>query len=345
MRSEPQYVKLWIKTGMEEMANAAESDTSFKEKAGQLEEENKKLRKKIDRLKKTMEITSKHSDIVTFELEEKIEASIKVIGETIPVPVKITSITGGKIMYANEHLCRVFGLSSEEILRRNASELYHTPDDRQTFIRQLSEHGRVNGFEVKLKKNDNKPLWGALFSQMLTFRSEPCVLTVIYDLTERRKAEDEIRRLKEYLNQKEIKYLMFTLDGAEYGIEILKVRKIIPVMPITPVPDAPPYVAGMISLGGRVIPVINLRLRLGLPAAECTEQSCIIATASGNDEKSETAGIIVDTVTGVRGIKAKDIEPPSELNLKTDTRLILGIANSDSGLKIIIQPAYINYDV
>jgi purine-binding chemotaxis protein CheW len=125
-------------------------------------------------------------------------------------------------------------------------------------------------------------------------------------------------------------------------IEILKVRKIVSIMPMTSVPDAPPYMAGMINLSGSMVPVTNLRLRLGLAAADYTSQTCIIVTESGTEEKSKKMGIIVDAVTDVRGFKARDIESPSELSLKIDTEFILGIAKSDDGMKIIIQPANIN---
>jgi purine-binding chemotaxis protein CheW len=326
------------------MADSLLEEASSKVKIRELEEENKKLIKKIERLKKTMEITSKHGDVVSCELEEKVEASIKkldesvrIITETIPVPVIISSVFGGKILYANEHLCRIFGFSSEEIFKHKASDLYHNPDDREIFLKQLSANGRVTGFEAKLKKNDGGILRGALFSQMLTFENEPCVLTVIYDLTERRNAEDEIRRLREELSQKEIKYLMFILEGEEYGVDILNVREIIGIMPITPVKDTPPYIKGIINLRNRIIPITDIRLRLGLSSAEYTNQTCIIVLESANNENKNLMGIIVDSVTDVRGIKKRDIRPPSELDLNTDTELILGIAKSENNIKIIIN--------
>lgn len=328
----------------EEMADLSETEASSELRIRELEEENKKLRKKIERLQKTIEITSKHGDVVSGELEEKVEASIRkidesvrMISETIPVPVIISPIFGKKILYANEHLCRVFGLSSEEILRLKPSELYQNPDDRELFLKQLSDDGRVIGFEAKLKKKDGGILWGALYSQMLTFRNEPCVLTVIYDLTERRKTEDEIRRLREELSQKEIKYLMFTLDGAEYGIDILRVREIIRMMPITPVKDVPSYIKGIINLRDSIIPVTDIRLRLGLNAAEYTNRTCIIIVESGDDVKKALTGIIADSVTDVRGIRGRDIESPQALDLQTDG-LVCGLAKSENGIKILLNP-------
>lgn len=80
---------------------------------------------------------------------------------------------------------------------------------------------------------------------------------------------------------REGKYLTFSLAGEEYGIGILKVREIIGMMTVTPVPQTPEFVKGVINLRGKVIPVIDLRLRFGLEATTYTERTCIIVVASG----------------------------------------------------------------
>ncbi len=322
------------------MSKAEESDTSLEEKLGHLEKENKKLKKKIERLKKTMEITSRHGDVVAEELEERVEASIKeieshvrIISETIPVPVIIARISDGKTLYVNEHSCRVFGYFSDEFMKRYSFELYENPDDRQILLKKLAQDGQVRNFEVRLKKNDGRTLWADLFSQSLTFKDEPCILTVVYDLTERRKAEEEIRRLRKELDQKEIKYLMFELDGEEYGIEIIKIREIVGMMPITAVANTPPYVKGVVSLRSRVIPVTDLRLRLGLENVAYTNRTCISIIETNNTLK----GIIVDAVTDVRGIRASDIEEPQALNFETENGFISGIAKIENHIKILLN--------
>ncbi len=344
MRSEPQSVRLWIKNGAQQMDKTAEADTSFKEKAAQLEEENRKLRKKIERLKKTMEITSRHGDIVTSGLEEKVEASvreieqhIRLISETIPVPVVIVQVSDGKILYANEHSCSDFGLSQDEIMKLNASELYENPEDRKNFLKILREQGRVINFETRLIKSDRTVFWATLFSQSMFFKNEQCVLTVVIDLTERKQAEEEIRRLHEQLNQKEASYLIFKLNDTEYGIEILKIREIVTMMPLTSVMDVPPYIKGMINLRGRMIPVTDLRLRLGLEAADYTDRTCIIVAETGNAE-NRIIGLIADSVTGVHRFRERDIEFPPGLRSENSRGFISGIAKSDSGMKIIILP-------
>jgi len=76
--------------------------------------------------------------------------------------------------------------------------------------------------------------------------------------------------------KREGKYLTFSLAGEEYGIGILKIREIIGMMPITSVPEMPQYVKGVINLRGKVIPVIDLRLRFGMSEIGYTERTCII---------------------------------------------------------------------
>ncbi len=331
---------------LEEKVEASERfrllSETLEEKTARLEEENRKLKKKIERLKKTMDITTRHGDVVAGELEEKVEASIReieqhirLISETIPVPLMIVRISDGKILYVNEHTCRVFGFGFDEFMERNASELYENPDGRKLFLQKMSEQGRVSDYEVKMKKRDGSLLWVALFSQPMSFRSEPCILTVIYDLTERKRAEEEIRRLNEQLNRKEDKYLMFRLEDTEYGIEILKVKEIVTMMPITPVPNVPSYIKGVINIRGRVITVTDLRLRLGLKASAYTDRTCIILIETGDGKEQNMKGIVVDAVSGVCGIMNRDIDFPPALSTRTD--FISGMVRTGSDIKVLLD--------
>ncbi len=195
----------------------------------------------------------------------------------------------------------------------------------------------MSNFEVRLKKGDGGLLWGDLFSQPMDFKNEPCILTVVYDLTDRRKAEDEIRRLKKELDQKEVKYLIFKLDGAEYGIKLVKVREIVSMMPITSVANTPPYMKGVMNLRGRVVPVTDLRIRLELNAAAHTEKTCIIVADVGEAGKRTVAGGIVDAVTDVRRIKVRDVDPLPALLFKNESGLISGIAKFENEIKILLN--------
>src|SRR5580698_4097982 len=79
------------------------------------------------------------------------------------------------------------------------------------------------------------------------------------------------------------KYLTFQLAGEEFGIRVLKVREIMGVQDITAVPQTPPHIKGVINLRGKVVPVVDLRLKFGVPAAEYTQRTCIVVTQVQSD--------------------------------------------------------------
>ena len=110
-------------------------------------------------------------------------------------------------------------------------------------------------------------------------------------------------------NEREGKYLTFSLAEEEYGIGILMIREIIGMMPITVVPQTPEYVKGVINLRGKVIPVVDLRLRFGMEVTGYTERTCIIVIETQTQTLSSlTMGIVVDSVSEVLNIKASEIE-------------------------------------
>lgn len=136
---------------------------------------------------------------------------------------------------------------------------------------------------------------------------------------------------------REGKYLTFTLAGEEYGIGILKVREIIGMMVITAVPRTPDYVKGVINLRGKVIPVIDLRLKFGLEAMEYTERTCIIVVEIAGAGRKIPMGIVVDSVSEVLNIKAGDIEDTPNFGSRLDTDYILGMAKAGGGVKILLD--------
>src|SRR6188768_2210293 len=105
------------------------------------------------------------------------------------------------------------------------------------------------------------------------------------------------------------KYMTFRLAGEEYGLEILKVRELIGFMEITRIPRAPAHVRGVINLRGKVIPVVDLRLKFEMAATDPTSQTVIIVVQLTQKNGGLTMGILVDEVLEVRAIGADDIEP------------------------------------
>lgn len=128
------------------------------------------------------------------------------------------------------------------------------------------------------------------------------------------------------------KYLTFFLGDEEYAVHILQVQEIIRAMSATPMPGMPSHVLGVINLRGKVIPVFDLRRRFDLPDTERSAKTCIIVV----HVHGRTTGIVVDCVSEVVHIHADVIEPATALASDIDTEYLLGIANCEDGLKILL---------
>lgn len=133
------------------------------------------------------------------------------------------------------------------------------------------------------------------------------------------------------------KYVLFRLGAEEYGIPVLKVREIVGPQEPAPVPHTPAYVKGVINLRGKIIPVTDLRLRFGLPAVETTDRSCIIVVNVEAGAAEVLAGVIVDQVLEVADISGDDIEDIPDFGHAVDTSYVLGIAKTESGVRILLD--------
>jgi purine-binding chemotaxis protein CheW len=139
------------------------------------------------------------------------------------------------------------------------------------------------------------------------------------------------------MTKHEGKYLTFTLDGEEYGIAIRKIKEIIGMMVITYVPQTPGFVKGVINLRGKVIPVVDLRLKFGMEAIEYTERTCIVVVEIMNHDNDVQIGIVVDTVSEVLNIKEDEVEDTPTFGSRFDTRFIRGMAKIDDEVKILLN--------
>ena len=133
------------------------------------------------------------------------------------------------------------------------------------------------------------------------------------------------------------KYLTFSLAKEEYGLGILKVKEIIGMMPITTVPRTPGFIKGVINLRGKVIPVIDLRLKFGMEEMTYTDRTCIIVVETRGQAGPILIGIVVDAVAEVMHIKAADVEEPPALGASLATDYILGMAKMKGGVKILLD--------
>lgn len=131
------------------------------------------------------------------------------------------------------------------------------------------------------------------------------------------------------------KYLTFKLVNEHYGIEIKYVIEIIGLQPITIVPELPEYMQGIINLRGKIIPVMDVRLRFKKPFREYNDRTCVIVV----DIDDITIGLIVDSVSEVLEIPETEIVNPTELNKGYSSKYIKGIGKSGGDVKLILDCA------
>lgn len=129
------------------------------------------------------------------------------------------------------------------------------------------------------------------------------------------------------------KYLTFHLAGEDYGIEICYVIEIIGIQSITNVPDMPAFIRGVINLRGKVIPVMDVRARFGLPARDYDDRTCIIVI---NVDTTEV-GLVVDEVSEVADIPESQVEPAPRTSKNTESSYIQGMGKMNNRVKILLD--------
>jgi purine-binding chemotaxis protein CheW len=133
------------------------------------------------------------------------------------------------------------------------------------------------------------------------------------------------------------KYLTFQLLNEEFGVRVLKVREIMGLQEITAVPQTPSHVKGVINLRGKVIPVVDLRLKFGLPAAEYNQRTCIIVVQVQGDSGPIPMGVVVDGVSEVLSLTAAEIEDTPDFGQETAAQYLLGMAKVKGKVKILLD--------
>jgi purine-binding chemotaxis protein CheW len=146
-----------------------------------------------------------------------------------------------------------------------------------------------------------------------------------------------IDQAMQHITTKQGKYLTFSLAEEEYGIGIIQIKEIIGMMPITSVPRTPAFVKGVINLRGKVIPVIDLRLRFEMETSEYTERTCIIVVEIEGKANTVMIGIVVDSVSEVLNINEHDIEEAPSFGTQLNTNYLLGMAKIEGMVKILLD--------
>ncbi len=138
-------------------------------------------------------------------------------------------------------------------------------------------------------------------------------------------------------DQRAGKYLTFRLGKEDFAIQVLKVREIVGIQDITSVPQMPGYVKGVINLRGKVIPVVDLRLKFGLPEREYTQRTCIIVVQVQCGGVPVQTGIIVDEVSEVLNLVAGEIEDTPDFGEDIGTPYLLGMAKVKGSVKMLLN--------
>jgi purine-binding chemotaxis protein CheW len=133
------------------------------------------------------------------------------------------------------------------------------------------------------------------------------------------------------------KYLVFHLGAEEFGIQVQKVREIMGVQDITQVPQTPPHVKGVINLRGKVIPVVDLRLKFTMPAQAYTQRTCIIVVQVSGPQSTMLMGIVVDGVAEVLQIAGGDVEDTPSFGKEVEVPYVMGLAKVKGKVKILLD--------
>lgn len=139
------------------------------------------------------------------------------------------------------------------------------------------------------------------------------------------------------IEKRDGKHLVFLLGGSCYGIPILEVSEINGIMDITPVPKMPSYIKGVINLRGKIIPVMDLRLKFGMPAKEYDDQTCIIIVNISVGKANKQMGVLVDTVSEVLDIPPSETEAPPSYGTQADEGFLNGIGKIKGKLVMLLN--------
>lgn len=132
-------------------------------------------------------------------------------------------------------------------------------------------------------------------------------------------------------------FLTFVVADEEYAIEILRIREILAYVPLTRIPRAPKFVAGVMNLRGLVVPVIDLRMKLGLSATEISSRTCIIILEIEGAEGMTTMALLAEEVRQVIELAETEIEPPPTFGTRIDLSFLLGMGDLGDHFALLLD--------
>ncbi len=132
-------------------------------------------------------------------------------------------------------------------------------------------------------------------------------------------------------------YLTFQLGAEVFAMDVSNVREILEFTTVTKVPKTPDYMKGAINLRGSVVPVLDMRLKFGLPASEKTVHTCIVVVEVALEDETTVIGALVDSVQEVFELEPEQIEPPPRIGTQLKTEFIKGMGKKDDGFIIVLD--------
>ena len=169
---------------------------------------NLELEKRVDEIQKTNEMLKSSRQAALNVMEDALQARdalheseerFRIISQASPVHISVSRASDGTILYTNQAYNKAFGYSEQELIGRKAPDLYVEPKDRTTLMNIITEHGFVQNYEVKVKKKDNVPFWVSASIAPIQFAGEKAFLGASIDITERKKAEEQLHETSDYL--------------------------------------------------------------------------------------------------------------------------------------------------
>jgi purine-binding chemotaxis protein CheW len=137
--------------------------------------------------------------------------------------------------------------------------------------------------------------------------------------------------------KKNISYLSFYLGDEIFALHVSKVHKILEMTPITGVPHTPDYMKGVINLRGRVLPVIDTRIKFGMPAMEATKKTCLLVTEANIDQDEIIVCLLVDSVQSVLKLNDEEVLPPPGIGSKYQSDFMTGMARVNEKFIMVLD--------
>jgi len=149
------------------------------------------------------------------------------------------------------------------------------------------------------------------------------------------KSADQNRRYKEQVNVAQ--YLSFTLDNEEYGVDILRVQEIRSWEPVSRIPNVPHYEKGVVNLRGSIVPIIDLREKLGIKFTEYTPLTVVVVLQTNDNNKTRTMGVVVDSVSDVIILDKTKIQDAPDFGAKLSNEFINGLVSVNERMVILLD--------